>query len=54
MQPKIIATYAEVVATAFWTWIWFNMFTDFGHVAGDYPWKDPADYTDEELGIPKD
>merc|ERR1711941_31964 len=53
LPEKKLANIAEVMMALLWWWILFHCFTEPAHLFGEYPWKNPKDYTDEELGIPK-
>merc|ERR1712080_266082 len=53
-QSKAMVNKGEVMMILIWWWILFNMLTDWGHIVGDMKWIDPLDFTDEELGIPKE
>ncbi|XP_013200175.1 NADH dehydrogenase [ubiquinone] 1 beta subcomplex subunit 2, mitochondrial [Amyelois transitella] len=37
-----------------WYWILYHLATEPEHVFGEWPYVDPIEYTDEELGIPPD
>ncbi|MBN3318987.1 NDUB2 dehydrogenase, partial [Atractosteus spatula] len=37
-----------------WFWILWHCWHDPDEVTGHFPWPDPSEWTDEELGIPPD
>ena len=45
---------ATGVMTYIYWWIFWHMFTEPGHVFGEWDFPDPTAWTDEELGIPPD
>merc|ERR1711997_143630 len=45
---------AEVMMVLVWWWVLFHTITDWGHIVGELKWVDPLDFTDEELGLPKE
>ncbi|XP_020279989.1 NADH dehydrogenase [ubiquinone] 1 beta subcomplex subunit 2, mitochondrial-like [Pseudomyrmex gracilis] len=51
-KKEIIA--AEIFGGFMWWWILWHFWHDFGHIVGEFPYPDPSEWTDEELGIPPD
>ncbi|XP_077449583.1 NADH dehydrogenase [ubiquinone] 1 beta subcomplex subunit 2, mitochondrial [Stigmatopora argus] len=45
---------SEFISGAMWFWILWHMWHDSDAVLGHFPWPDASQWTDEELGIPKD
>ncbi|KAL6267723.1 hypothetical protein P5V15_000794 [Pogonomyrmex californicus] len=45
---------AEAIGGFMWWWILWHFWHDFGHIVGEFPYPDPSQWTDEELGIPPD
>jgi NADH dehydrogenase (ubiquinone) 1 beta subcomplex subunit 2 len=45
---------ATLVMTYIYWWIFWHLFTEPGHVFGEWEFPDPTQWTDEELGIPPD
>ncbi|XP_017267164.1 NADH dehydrogenase [ubiquinone] 1 beta subcomplex subunit 2, mitochondrial isoform X1 [Kryptolebias marmoratus] len=45
---------AEVISGLMWFWILWHFWHDSDAVLGHFPWPDPSQWTDEELGIPPD
>ncbi|KYN13894.1 NADH dehydrogenase [ubiquinone] 1 beta subcomplex subunit 2, mitochondrial [Trachymyrmex cornetzi] len=45
---------AELFGGFMWWWILWHFWHDFGHIIGEFPYQEPSDWTDEELGIPPD
>lgn len=45
---------AEFLSGAMWFWILWHFWHDPDAVLGHFPWPDPSQWTDEELGIPPD
>lgn len=37
-----------------WWWILWHLWHDFDHIVGEFPYPDPSEWTDAELGIPPD
>ncbi|KAK9881138.1 hypothetical protein WA026_014489 [Henosepilachna vigintioctopunctata] len=35
-----------------WWWILWHIWTEPGHITGEFEYPDPSKWTDEELGIP--
>ncbi|RZC35452.1 NADH dehydrogenase [ubiquinone] 1 beta subcomplex subunit 2, mitochondrial [Asbolus verrucosus] len=50
--PKFILTIAEVVQGIAWWWVLWHIYTEPGHILGEFEYPDPRKWTDEELGIP--
>ncbi|XP_012276785.1 NADH dehydrogenase [ubiquinone] 1 beta subcomplex subunit 2, mitochondrial-like [Orussus abietinus] len=46
--------WAEALGGMMYWWIFYNMWHEFGHVVGEFPYPEPSNWTDEELGIPPD
>uniref|UniRef100_W5NIZ5 NADH dehydrogenase [ubiquinone] 1 beta subcomplex subunit 2, mitochondrial n=1 Tax=Lepisosteus oculatus TaxID=7918 RepID=W5NIZ5_LEPOC len=46
--------HAELISGAMWFWILWHCWHDPDEVTGHFPWPDPSEWTDEELGIPPD
>ncbi|XP_004629096.1 NADH dehydrogenase [ubiquinone] 1 beta subcomplex subunit 2, mitochondrial [Octodon degus] len=42
---------AEVLSSAMWFWILWRFWHDSDAVLGHFPYPDPSQWTDEELGI---
>merc|ERR1739838_163828 len=45
---------AEAVGAVMWWWILYHLMTEPEHITGEFPYPDPAAWTNEELGIPAD
>ncbi|XP_062956521.1 NADH dehydrogenase [ubiquinone] 1 beta subcomplex subunit 2, mitochondrial [Cynocephalus volans] len=45
---------AEVYCATMWFWILWRFWHDSDLVLGHFPYPDPSQWTDEELGIPPD
>ncbi|XP_053110760.1 NADH dehydrogenase [ubiquinone] 1 beta subcomplex subunit 2, mitochondrial [Hemicordylus capensis] len=45
---------AEVLSSMMWFWILWHFWHDPDAVLGHFPYPDPSQWTDEELGIPPD
>ncbi|XP_006001293.1 NADH dehydrogenase [ubiquinone] 1 beta subcomplex subunit 2, mitochondrial [Latimeria chalumnae] len=45
---------AEFLSSAMWFWILWNLWHDPDAVFGHFPYPDPSQWTNEELGIPPD
>ena len=45
---------ANIVATIMWWWILYHLFTDYHHIIGHFPYPNPEEWTNEELGVPDD
>ncbi|XP_008108737.1 NADH dehydrogenase [ubiquinone] 1 beta subcomplex subunit 2, mitochondrial [Anolis carolinensis] len=45
---------AEVLSSLMWFWILWKFWHDPDAVLGHFPYPDPSQWTDEELGIPPD
>ncbi|XP_074554093.1 NADH dehydrogenase [ubiquinone] 1 beta subcomplex subunit 2, mitochondrial [Halichoeres trimaculatus] len=45
---------AEFISGVMWFWILWHFWHDPDAVLGHFPWPDPSQWTDEELGIPPD
>ncbi|KAJ3640971.1 hypothetical protein Zmor_027503 [Zophobas morio] len=43
---------AEAVQGFAWWWVLWHLYTEPGHVTGEFPYPDPRQWSDEELGIP--
>lgn len=52
--PKINYTIAEFMGGFMWWWILWHLWTEPGHIFGEWDMPDPNKWTDEELGIPPD
>lgn len=37
-----------------WWWILWHLFTEYGHITGEFKYPKASEWTDEELGIPPD
>ncbi len=44
---------SEIMMTGMWWWIFWNLFTDYGHVIGEFPYPNTDNWTNKELGVPK-
>ncbi|XP_068171807.1 NADH dehydrogenase [ubiquinone] 1 beta subcomplex subunit 2, mitochondrial [Antennarius striatus] len=44
----------ELLSGAMWFWILWHLWHDYEAVIGHFPFPDPSEWTDEELGIPPD
>ncbi|XP_064095494.1 NADH dehydrogenase [ubiquinone] 1 beta subcomplex subunit 2, mitochondrial-like [Macrobrachium nipponense] len=51
---KVTVLKAEAVGTVMWWWVLYHLFTEPEHITGEFPYPDPAKWTDAELGIPPD
>ncbi|XP_003475506.2 NADH dehydrogenase [ubiquinone] 1 beta subcomplex subunit 2, mitochondrial isoform X2 [Cavia porcellus] len=45
---------AEILSATMWFWILWRFWHDSDAVLGHFPYPDPSQWTDEELGIPPD
>ncbi|XP_060101655.1 NADH dehydrogenase [ubiquinone] 1 beta subcomplex subunit 2, mitochondrial [Heteronotia binoei] len=45
---------AEFISSAMWFWILWHFWHNPDAVLGHFPYPDPSQWTDEELGIPPD
>ncbi|XP_027698174.1 NADH dehydrogenase [ubiquinone] 1 beta subcomplex subunit 2, mitochondrial isoform X1 [Vombatus ursinus] len=45
---------AELLSATMWFWILWRFWHDSDAVLGHFPYPDPSQWTDEELGIPPD
>ncbi|XP_071071414.1 NADH dehydrogenase [ubiquinone] 1 beta subcomplex subunit 2, mitochondrial [Dasypus novemcinctus] len=45
---------AEFFSAVMWFWIFWRFWHDSDAVLGHFPYPDPSQWTDEELGIPPD
>ncbi|KAM8978899.1 NADH dehydrogenase [ubiquinone] 1 beta subcomplex subunit 2, mitochondrial [Sarcophilus harrisii] len=45
---------AELLSATMWFWILWQFWHDSDAVLGHFPYPDPSQWTDEELGIPPD
>jgi len=45
---------ADIAGGFMWWWIFWHLFTDFGHIVGHHEFPDVSKWTDQELGIPPD
>lgn len=45
---------SEILGGIMWWWIFWNFWYEYKHLIGHFPELCPADWTDEELGIPPD
>ncbi|XP_020853611.1 NADH dehydrogenase [ubiquinone] 1 beta subcomplex subunit 2, mitochondrial [Phascolarctos cinereus] len=45
---------AEMLSATLWFWILWHFWHDSDAVVGHFPYPDPSQWTDEELGIPPD
>jgi len=52
--PKHIENAATVVGALTWWWILWGIWSEPGHIFGEFPYPDPSKWTDQELGIPPD
>ncbi|XP_053572234.1 NADH dehydrogenase [ubiquinone] 1 beta subcomplex subunit 2, mitochondrial [Bombina bombina] len=43
---------AEILSGFMWFWILWHLWHDSDAVLGHFPYPDPSEWTDEELGIP--
>ncbi|XP_076445680.1 NADH dehydrogenase [ubiquinone] 1 beta subcomplex subunit 2, mitochondrial-like [Babylonia areolata] len=50
--PKRIMYHAEFMGFLMWYWILYHLWKEPEHITGHFPYPDPAEWTDEELGIP--
>ncbi|EEZ97472.1 NADH dehydrogenase [ubiquinone] 1 beta subcomplex subunit 2, mitochondrial [Tribolium castaneum] len=50
--PKTMVYLAEAVQGVAWWWVLWHLWTEPGHVFGEFEYPDPRKWTDEELGIP--
>ncbi|KAJ8919158.1 hypothetical protein NQ315_012144 [Exocentrus adspersus] len=50
--PKENVLLAELVQGFAWWWVLWHLWTEPGHVFGEYEQIEPSTWTDEELGIP--
>ncbi|VEN46500.1 unnamed protein product [Callosobruchus maculatus] len=49
---KNLIIIAEAVQGFAWWWVLWHLWTEPGHVLGEFCYPDPREWTDEELGIP--
>ncbi|KAF7278921.1 NADH dehydrogenase [ubiquinone] 1 beta subcomplex subunit 2, mitochondrial-like [Rhynchophorus ferrugineus] len=52
--PRINVICANIVQGVAWWWILWHLWTEPGHVFGEFEYPDPTKWTDEELGIPEE
>ncbi|CAD6215932.1 GSCOCG00004234001-RA-CDS [Cotesia congregata] len=45
---------AHTVGGVTWWWILWHLWHDWGHIVGEFPYPEPTEWTDQELGIPPD
>ncbi|XP_057325651.1 NADH dehydrogenase [ubiquinone] 1 beta subcomplex subunit 2, mitochondrial-like [Microplitis mediator] len=45
---------AELVGGIMWWWVLWHLWHDWGHIVGEFPYPEPSEWTDQELGIPPD
>ncbi|XP_023019194.2 uncharacterized protein [Leptinotarsa decemlineata] len=50
--PKFIQVGAEIIQGFAWWWVLWHLWTEPGHIFGEFEYPDPSKWTDEELGIP--
>ncbi|XP_005185103.1 NADH dehydrogenase [ubiquinone] 1 beta subcomplex subunit 2, mitochondrial-like [Musca domestica] len=43
---------AEMVGAAMWWWVLWHLYHEHEHVTGEFPYPDPSQWTNKELGIP--
>ncbi|GJQ72715.1 hypothetical protein Trydic_g1372 [Trypoxylus dichotomus] len=53
-QPKILTTASEFIAGVMWWWILWHLWTEPGHVFGEFEYPIASQWTDAELGIPEE
>nr|XP_042707773.1 NADH dehydrogenase [ubiquinone] 1 beta subcomplex subunit 2, mitochondrial [Chrysemys picta bellii] len=56
-MPKVTrrqVIHSELLSGFMWFWIMWHFWHDPGSVLGHFPYPDPSEWTDEELGIPPD
>ncbi|KAK9739224.1 NADH dehydrogenase 1 beta subcomplex subunit 2 [Popillia japonica] len=53
-QPKFVPIAAECVAGFMWWWILWHLWTEPGHVTGEFDYPIAKEWTDAELGIPEE
>ncbi|XP_071630903.1 NADH dehydrogenase (ubiquinone) 1 beta subcomplex, 2, 8kDa [Temnothorax longispinosus] len=53
-EDKTWVFVAEIFGGIMWWWVLWHFWHDFGHIVGEFPYPDPSQWTDEELGIPPD
>lgn len=52
-EPHLVKI-AELVQGFAWWWVLWHLWTDYGHIVGEFEYPDPRKWTDAELGIPSD
>ncbi|KAG5875496.1 hypothetical protein JTB14_015108 [Gonioctena quinquepunctata] len=50
--PKKVLLAAEIVQGVAWWWVLWHLWTEPGHILGEFEYPDASKWTDEELGIP--
>jgi len=45
---------AEIIGAFFWWWVLWHLFTEPGHILGEFEYPDARKWTDAELGISSD
>ncbi|KAB0799676.1 hypothetical protein PPYR_07556 [Photinus pyralis] len=50
-QPEILYKLGEFVSAVSWWWILWHLWTEPGHVIGEFHYPNPRLWTNEELGI---
>ncbi|XP_017792784.1 PREDICTED: NADH dehydrogenase [ubiquinone] 1 beta subcomplex subunit 2, mitochondrial-like [Habropoda laboriosa] len=45
---------ADFLGGLMWWWVFWNFWHESAHITGHFPFPRPADWSDEELGIPAD
>ncbi|CAH0559458.1 unnamed protein product [Brassicogethes aeneus] len=51
---KTVVLAAEIVQGFAWWWVLWHLWTEPGHVFGEFEYPDPSKWTNAELGIPED
>uniref|UniRef100_A0A2K6UE09 NADH dehydrogenase [ubiquinone] 1 beta subcomplex subunit 2, mitochondrial n=1 Tax=Saimiri boliviensis boliviensis TaxID=39432 RepID=A0A2K6UE09_SAIBB len=52
--PRSLVIWGETLSATMWFWILWRFWHDSEAVLGHFPYPDPSQWTDEELGIPPD
>ncbi|XP_017782624.1 PREDICTED: NADH dehydrogenase [ubiquinone] 1 beta subcomplex subunit 2, mitochondrial-like [Nicrophorus vespilloides] len=52
-HPKVIMA-AEFVGGFAWWWVLWHLWTEPGHITGEFEFPDASKWTNQELGIPEE
>ncbi|XP_018562432.1 NADH dehydrogenase [ubiquinone] 1 beta subcomplex subunit 2, mitochondrial-like [Anoplophora glabripennis] len=50
--PRNMVLMAELIQGFAWWWVLWHLWTEPGHVFGEFEYPDASKWTDDELGIP--